>query len=694
MGNHENGKGSVLTGYGLYPTEVDEALKTSAQGQAVARAVEALLETPDGHPRGLTLGILARGGQDAFVLELSRCLGKTAEEVGVAVRDRLDEALSEGFLLTGAEAVALTLRGAGVRTAFAYAGTSELALCDALARAPGVALVNGRGDKESAFMAAGAGLLRPNNGVAVLHGARGLTNAGGALADSKRNEVGTVFVIGLPSTTSARFLPPHGETGLMPSMGSFVKWWHEAGPVPEDSAERARAAAGFVGALRAAIRTARQLPYGPTMFGVPQDVAEKVWVPWSAFADDETGQPGAMVSVEGVRVAADLVSAADRPLILVDDYLLKYEGAKPALAALSSLSDAPVLQVRYRRGAMLFERLREEEVPTFAGWLDPGSPFHRELMSEADLLVTLEDRNMYRRVVGDLPGCRKLAISSDAAKVRKNEYLGEGDALIEGGPVAVLRELNQELARRGAEVTPGTWADSVSADRPGRTAELEPEVELVRTGIVEAIASAMERFDSPVLVDDSQMFGGMISEHYDQLPTRLRVFGGHGGFVGGGIAYATGLAVAEPSVRVFCTLGDQGFTNGMQGLVAAGQQQARVIYLVCNNGESVSLLKQSSTRPEWFDGGRQPYLHNPRTFGYARLAERLGVTSWAVDFRIDRGLSEIEGAIADFERRLEDALATEGPALIEMRLPSLGDFWAGIWMISGFEERRVAASAR
>src|ERR1051325_5853064 len=83
--------------------------------------------------------------------------------------------------LTGAEAIARVLSDSGTSIAFAYAGTSELALCEAIDRIDGVRLVNGRGDKESAFMAAGANLLSPGRGVAILHGARGLTNAAGGI---------------------------------------------------------------------------------------------------------------------------------------------------------------------------------------------------------------------------------------------------------------------------------------------------------------------------------------------------------------------------------------------------------------------------------------------------------------------------------------------------------------------------------
>jgi thiamine pyrophosphate-dependent acetolactate synthase large subunit-like protein len=74
------------------------------------------------------------------------------------------------------------------------------------------------------------------------------------------------------------------------------------------------------------------------MFGIPQDVAEAACIPWSAFVDAQPRRSETAVSGEDVRAAADLVAAADRPLVLIDDYLLRYDGAKPALAVLRSQS--------------------------------------------------------------------------------------------------------------------------------------------------------------------------------------------------------------------------------------------------------------------------------------------------------------------------------------------------------------------
>jgi acetolactate synthase I/II/III large subunit len=566
-----------------------------------------------------------------------------------------------GALTTGAEALSLLLAGAGTEIAFAYAGTSELALCTAFSCSPAIRLVNSRGDKEAAFMAAGASVLQPGRGVAVLHGARGLTNALGAIGVARRNEVGVICLVGLPSTTSARFLPPHGEADLIASAGRFAKWHYEAAAVP----------AGFVEAVRRAICEARTRPLGPVLLGVPQDVAETAWLPGSALSEimDEPHPPAA----DGADVAAaSSLLRQNRPVvIIVDDYLLRYEGVRPILTEFSARLGARVFQVRYRRGPMLFERLRRTEVPTFEGWLDPTDPGHRAVLESAALLVTLEDRNLYRRVVGDLPRRPKLAITSDAGKVLKNEYLGEGDVLLEGDVAALLARLNGELRHLPAAVPPPLRAAARPEPAPAAARRL-------REGIARAVGEALAGIDEPVLVDDSQMFGGLLAQHYDLLPAGTRVIGDHAGFVGGGIATATGLALSEPGRRVFCCLGDQAFTNGLQGLVSAVQESAPVVFVVCNNGMSVSLLEQAAASGSVPDGS---YLQNPPGFDYTRVARALGVRSESVSFPTGAGAE----ALRRFRTALRSAAAGPGPALVEARLPGSGPLWESIWAITGLD---------
>ncbi|GAA2687624.1 MULTISPECIES: thiamine pyrophosphate-dependent enzyme [Actinosynnema] len=668
----------ALAAFGLYPAQVRAACTTGATVSAVVRS---LLTRPGGTPNGLVLALVRELGEDAFVAAVASVLRGSAS----AIRHVVLEALPDGdeARMTGAEAVALALRRAGTRVAFAYAGTSELALCDALARLG--LLVNGRGDRESLFQAGGASRLSPGTGAAVLHGARGLTNALGALADVRRNEMGALAVVGLPSTGSAPFLPPHGEHGLIGASAEFAKSSYELGPVPSDPAERAVYAERFTADLASALDDVRLAPHGPVLFAVPQDVAEAEWVPLDAVPP--AGEPAAPEpEAESLRAAASLVAGAVKPVVLLDDYAFNHRGVRAALAEFCAATGAPVLQVKYKRGPMLFERLDVEDVPSFLGWYDPASAEHRALLAEADLLVTVEDRNMYPRVVGPLPGCAKVAVSSKPSAVAKNGYLGPDDALVGPDVPGALRAL--AATAQGAPERP--WYDAERV-RSGAGAHAVPEqAAQLRRGVALALASAARAGRPPVLVDDSQMFGGALSEEYDSLPRGLRVFGGHGGFVGSGITVATGLALGEPGVKVFCTLGDQGFTNSMQGLVAAVQESAPVTFVVCNNGGAVSLRKQS--RPSgWLDNGSHHYLDNAAGMRYAEFAEALGVRSRRVDLGDWLDPVNARAGLETFAEALRAAAEVDGPTLVELVLPGDPEFWAGVWITEGFERPAPAA---
>jgi acetolactate synthase-1/2/3 large subunit len=669
---------AALGEFGLYPAEIRAACLSSA---SVEDMVRALLARPSGEPNGLTLALIEDKGREAFVSAVAATLGGTAAAIQHLVNEVLPKPAD--ILLTGAEAVALALYRSGAGVAFAYAGTSELALCDALARMG--LLVNGRGDRESLFQAAGASRLRPGNGAAVLHGARGLTNALGALADVRRNEIGTVAVVGMPSTGSAPFLPPHGEPNLLSDAGAFAKSWYELGAVPADPQGRRAAVDHLVTALRKSFDDALRPPYGPVLLGIPQDVAEKAWVPLAALSEPQHLEPPRLDS-EAVRSAAALLASARRPLVLIDDYMLVYDEIRPTLASFCDRIAAPVLQVKYRRGPMLFERLNDIDVPTFAGWYDPADPAHQALLSATDLLITIEDRNMYPRVVGELPSCRKIALTSKPLAVRKNGYHAPEDVLVDGDVGAALKALTET-----ATATAQRWYDDPRSERGGLPV---PEAAAtIRRSIAQTIAkTAAGLAKQPILLDDSQMFGGMLAEEYDVFPTGLRVFGGHGGFVGSGITLAAGLALGEPSAKVFCCLGDQGFTNSMQGLVAAVQESAPVTFLVCNNGGAVSLRKQS--RPSgWLDNGGDSFLDNAVGMHYTDVASAFGVRSRRVDLSNWLDHDAATTGCEAFDEAMGAMMGHSGPTLIELVLPADPEFWTGVWSTEGFEQTAAVGAA-
>ncbi|MEY2472983.1 MAG: acetolactate synthase large subunit [Actinomycetota bacterium] len=560
-------------------------------------------------------------------------------------------------ILSGAEAIARTAADEGFQLAFVYPGTSELALCSALAQA--LLVSNSRGDAEAVFFAGGANLVPPARAIAVVHGARGLTNAAGAIADLRRNEIPAVVVVGLPSTQSRRFQPPHGEDDLVAGVGAFAKAAFEILDEPGDLTDVAVSEA-----MRAACRGAASLPTGPVILGLPQDVLEFRGHRVANKVPQTEEKPA---SGELAAAALDIANAL-RPVILVDDLYIR--GGAYALRTLDTFADAiaaPVFQVAYRRGPMLFAQLNEDDVVNFRGHIEPDNPA-AVAISSADMIITVEDRNMYPRVVGPLPACRKVALSSNPAMTAKNEYLGSGDRLIVGYPPLLLEELTERLHPLKPR-----------SPLPVQSEPSEDDASTLAERFVEAIGASLSRLDDPYIVDDSQMLGGLIARHFRKLPRETTIFGDHGGFVGAGSSFAVGLSIANPTRPVLCLLGDQGFTNGVKALVAAGEQATRLVFVVANNGESVSLRKQARSLERVGDEAPN-WLRNVSSLNYTAVARAAGLSATQVDLYAD-------GPYA-VERAITDGFATGMPSFVEILLPPLGDFWDGVWTVQGRDHER------
>ena len=164
-------------------------------------------------------------------------------------------------MMTGGEAIAEILSLAGIQTIFAYPGTSEIPLCEAISLHKDLSLINARGDKEAAFMAAGGNLGGLDKCAAILHGARGLTNALGAVAEVRRDEIPVLYIVGMPSRTSAKYLPPHGEPDLIQSAGAFAKAAYDCSVI--------KTAEEFMEVVIEAVNAVSELPFGPVLLGVP-----------------------------------------------------------------------------------------------------------------------------------------------------------------------------------------------------------------------------------------------------------------------------------------------------------------------------------------------------------------------------------------------------------------------------------------
>lgn len=298
---------------------------------------------------------------------------------GIPPPERPAETTSHQHLkpLSGAECLVKLLLEWGTKTLFAYPGTSELALCERVLHTDGIRIVNARGDGEAVLLAGGANLAGQDIAACLLHGARGATNAIGTIADLRRNEVPLVVIVGLPSSTSAKFLPPHAEPDLIAGLGHFAKSTLELPAVPlgRDGGR------DFISALRSARSEALRRPCGPVLIGIPTDTLGRPWL-------DAENWPAPAVTItddgdneQEFRTAASWLSSALRAMVLLDDYALHYEGSHQALLDFTRTFELPMMQVRYDRGPMLFQTLSATANPYFVTRYDPANSRHREALA-------------------------------------------------------------------------------------------------------------------------------------------------------------------------------------------------------------------------------------------------------------------------------------------------------------------------
>jgi acetolactate synthase-1/2/3 large subunit len=159
------------------------------------------------------------------------------------------------------------------------------------------------------------------------------------------------------------------------------------------------------------------------------------------------------------------------------------------------------------------------------------------------------------------------------------------------------------------------------------------------------------------------------------------------------MAIAAGLSYCETKSNVICTIGDQSFINAIQALVFVSQTRSHIVYVVCNNGKSISLTKQAiSQSMVTFNNGQSNFLENVPNLSYANLADAFGLKTYQI--KCDPGVIKPSDLQTKLSRALKKAVNFNGPSLIELILPSEQDAWEGIWNTKGNEKMKLLENTK
>ena len=535
------------------------------------------------------------------------------------------------------------LKQEGVKVMFGNPGTTELPLMDALAGEDDIHYVLAL--QESLVMAMADGYARASGTVAVanVHVAPGLGNAMGMLFDA--HKAGAPVLVTAGQQAQGFGITEPNLYAELPSLARpFVKYAAEVAGVGD-----------LPRLVHRAVKTALAAPTGPVFLSLPVDVM-------NAEGDGAMGEPTRVAPFiaadpDEIRRAAQLLAAAERPVIIAGDAVAQ-SNAAAALVAFAHALGAPV----YLEGEPTTLPFPPAH-PLFRGPITRLGSWIRPMLDQHDLLVSigadLFTLSLPPTVEPLPPGMKIVHLDTDPWQLGKNFPT---QAALFGDPQTSLPQLTNALeaalgapgrskaALRRAEVAAVVAADFAALDARARAeAHRSPMSPLA---LMQALGETLPA--EAVVIDETiSSAAGLFTFLRNAAPGSL--FGNRGGGIGWGLPAAIGVQLALPDRPVVALIGDGSAMYSIQALWTAAHDQVPVTFVILNN-RSYRILKTRLSATQGVAAQRGRYIGmelDQPAIDFCGLAQSLGVAAVAVN------------DIAGFVAALQRGIASGAPLLID-----------------------------
>jgi len=529
-------------------------------------------------------------------------------------------------VLTGSQITCASLEAEGVTTVFGYPGGAVIPLYDAL---PKYAMhhVLVRFEQWAALAADGYARATGKVGVCIATSGPGATNLVTGLANAQLDSVPVVAITGqvaqpMIGRDAFQEVDITGITLPVTKHNYLVQR-------PEDIAPT----------LKEAFYLARSGRPGPVLVDIPKNVfLAKAPFQYPATAGRRGYQPSLLPNMRQVRLAAEAINQAKRPLIMAGHGIM-LSGAEDIFARFVERTGVPVIFTLLGLGCF------PESHPLALGLM--GMHGHRHVnaaLDQADLLVNIGARFDDRatgRVSGFAPHAKIVHVDIDPAEIGKNV---RADVPVVGDAREVLKVLIHQVEHRRH----GDWLAWIDTQRNRvLAAALEDRPDWPEPYAIVRTLSEVTQGEALVATDvgQHQMWA---AQHYGfNHPNRWLTSGGLG-TMGYGVPSAVGAKIGRPDLEVWAIVGDGGFQMSLNELATIGQERLDVKIAVINNGY-LGMVRQ------WQDLFQ---AHNYSEVAisapdFVKLAEAYGITGLRV-----RTNAEIRPAI-------EQARTIPGPVVID-----------------------------
>jgi len=528
---------------------------------------------------------------------------------------------------TGAQMVWETLVREGVETVFGYPGGAILPTYDAMLDYP-IRHVLVRHEQGAAHAADGYARASGKVGVAIATSGPGATNLVTGIATAMLDSIPVVFITGqVPSTVLGSDAFQEADiTGITI-------------PVTKHNVLVTRTA-DIVPALREAFHVAKSGRPGPVLVDICKDAQQgSAELRWPERQEAPATKALPPIRKSDLRKAAELIAAAERPLILAGHGVIE-SGATAILRAFAEKTGTPVALTLLGIGG--FPRSH----PLCLGMMGMhGEAYVNHAVQEADLLLAFGMR-FDDRVTGKLAtyarGSKKIHVEIDVSEIGKNVPVDVG---LCGDLQAVLEALLPLVPAQAHQ----PWMATIDARR-AETRERDilhrPNgTHLYAAHVIHDIWRATE--GGAVVVSDVGQHQMFEAQYYPHEQPRTLLTSGGLGTMGFALPAAIGAKLARPDAEVWVVAGDGGFQMTQCELATLMQEKLDVKIAVVDNGY-LGMVRQWQ---EFFYERR--YAATPMLSpDFSKLAAAYGLPAHRV--------TERSAVVPSVER----ARATPGPVLL------------------------------
>ena len=551
-----------------------------------------------------------------------------------AIREQL--ARSSGELLTGAEITCRALEAEGVEIVFGYPGGAVIPLYDALPRA-GFRHVLVRFEQWAALAAEGYARATGRTGVCMATSGPGATNLVTGLADAMLDSVPVVAITGqvvqhLIGRDAFQEVDITGITLPVTKHNYMVTRVEDIAPT-----------------IKEAFYLANTGRPGPVLVDIPKTLfIAKGHFHYPATVSRRGYQPTTTPNMRQIRLAAELINNAKRPLIMAGHGIM-LANATELFREFVEKSGVPVIFTLLGLGCF------PENHPLGLGMM--GMHGHKEVNDaedECDLLVNIGAR-FDDRATGNLkgfaPNAKIVHVDIDPAEIGKNVRT---DVPVVGDAAEVLRLLLPEIEQRDHSAW-RAWIEgrknTVLLDALEQAPESPEPYHIIR-----AISEASN--GEAIVTTDVGQHQMWTAQYFGfNHPDRWITSGGLG-TMGFGLPSAIGAKMGRPDLEVWSVIGDGGFQMSENELATCVQENLDINIAIINNGY-LGMVRQ------WQDLFHQKNYSEVRILGpdFVKLAEAYGVTGIRVSTH-----DEIMPAV-------QRARSIKGPVLIEFVIEPEANVW-------------------